>query len=391
MTHEPWKRVIVTLCLSISVIGCGKQEESKPKSATQPVAVQKPTERISYPPGDVRWHFVAKAQPLLDEGAQVRLWVGSREKDKPEFLIEELDLVRSIVYAPDGTLYFVGDHQNAIVAIKPDKTKKVIARSGNPVGHPKSDSGEQITNGFEGLVLLENGNLITLLRGEYLYHVFTTRKEPLDDDSRIYFKAPDGREIESFGLKFGQPDNHPYSWIFSISSIDTDDAGFLYLKTDESYNNRWFKIRLHYETIDLRELAGPQIRIKENIYKTKVSAKNVEEIMDIKELPASSYMYEVSPWLNDFIYAIPASDGYIYAIEQGKDKQDPDLVIRIGDPGLSSLRKEATRVTIAKFKHGELTGALAFSPKGELAVGAQNAIYLITPGPANKPQPEKAP
>lgn len=89
--------------------------------------------------------------------------------------------------------------------------------------------------------------------------------------------------------------------------------------------------------------------------------------------------------------SVTGSDGYIYAIEQGKGKQDPDRVIRIGDPGLSSLRKEASRVTIAEFRHGELTGSLAFSPKGELAVGAENAIYLITPGPAKKPMSEKAP
>lgn len=104
------------------------------------------------------------------------------------------------------------------------------------------------------------------------------------------------------------------------------------------------------------------------------------------ELPPFGYLREFGP-----LMVTLATDGYIYAVEEGKGKEDPDRVIRIGDPGLSSLRKDASRVTLAKFKHGELTGALAFSPKGELAVGAQNAIYLITPSPTKKPQPGKAP
>jgi hypothetical protein len=134
------------------------------------------------------------------------------------------------------------------------------------------------------------------------------------------------------------------------------------------------------------EVDGKETWLRWNFSK---KSNKVEKVEDTNELPPDAFL--VSKQGGGRVNSVTGSDGYIYAIEQGKDKQDPDLVIRIGDPGLSSLRKEATRVTIAKFKHGELTGALAFSPKGELAVGAQNAIYLITPGPANKPQPEKAP
>ena len=103
--------------------------------------------------------------------------------------------------------------------------------------------------------------------------------------------------------------------------------------------------------------------------------------------------FEKSFFSVEFVFSIVfrESDGYIYAVEQGKGNQDPDRVIRIGDSGLSSLRKDASRVVIAQFKHGELTGSIAFSPSGALAVGAKNRIYLITPGPAGEPQHGRLP
>jgi hypothetical protein len=329
---------------------CGKQEESKPKtSGTQPVAVQKPTERISYPPGDVRWHFVAKAQPLLDENARVRLWAGRRKKDKPELLISELDYP-VLKYAPNGVLYFIGDKQDAIVAIKPDGTKEIIARSGE-MDHIIDDDGKEVVtyNTFEGLELTDRDSILTLKNGGYPTEIDLVTREV----RFLNMKLPTGEVIDSEN-QMSYPILKSYlKWQFQ-TILSEGQWILLYNQPDKT----WYRYRKGEQ---LEKLDNPESIKKPDNY-LRVTGQ----------------------------FGITGPDGYLYVIVAGRGAKEPDRVIRIGDPGLSSLRKEASRVTIAKFKHGELTD-LAFSPKGELAVGAQNAIYLITPGPANKPQPEKAP
>ncbi|MEW6416077.1 MAG: hypothetical protein AB1482_12590 [Pseudomonadota bacterium] len=353
-------QIVALLCLIAGIAGCGKPESPPSPAAApaQPQESQKPAERGGYPPGDVRSHFVAKDQPLLGEGAQVKLWAGSREKDKPEVLVKELDYP-TLEYAPDGTLYFIGDHQDAIVAIKPNKSSEVIARSGTYAG-AKTDDGEPVYNTFEGLSFTPDGNLLTLKNGVYPAKVDLSSGRV----SFLNFVLPSGERIEG-------PENYEsfYKEYFFerlpyTASIQASDEGQIIIAAGDSKVSGWFAFK-----------AGEAIK----------------EIRDPLHLPIDAYMINAQQGEQNLRNFILGPDGYIYAVELGQGKQDPDRVIRIGDSGLSSLRKDATRVTIAEFKHGELTGSIAFSPKGELAVGARNRIYLVSPGSSGKLQPGKMP
>lgn len=344
------KQIMALLCLIAGMAGCGKQESAPNQAAApaQPQATQKPAERVGYPPGDVRWRFVAKDQPLLDEGAQVKLWAGSQKKDKPEILVKELDYP-TLEYAPDGTLYFIGDHRDAIVAIKPDQSSEVIARSGTHAG-AKTDDGEPVYITFEGLSFTDKGNLLTMKYGAAPYQISleTRRLTYLD------MVLPTG-EVISKEDDQGYPNLKNYlSWQFQTILADSD-----WIILYNQPNKTWYRYK---------------------------KGEMLEKIDNPEHLKNPDVYLRVTDQ-----YGITGPDGYIYAVEQGQGKQAPDRIIRIGDPGLSSLRKDASRVTIAEFKHGELTGSIAFSPKGELAVGAKNRIYLITPGPVGQSQPEKAP
>ena len=349
MTHTPWTWLAATLCLSMSITGCGKQESDKPAARHSPVvpAASHQAEPV-YPEGDVRRHFVAQAKPLLDEHVYIRLWAGSQKKDKPEILVRELDYP-TLEYARDGVLYFIGDNQGAIVAIYPDGQSKVVVRSG-VMGYVTPDGGSQpeaMNNTFEGLDVGSDGKILTLMNGVY----------PVEADlvsgktSFLTFVLPSGKKIA------GPGEYEPFYKEFSFeslpytASIQSDVYNRVVIAAGDTKISHWFRYK---------------------------KGQKIEVIGDPMDLPVIAYLIHLNPWGQVFRNFIPGPDGYIYAIEEGKSKQYPDRVIRIGDPGLSSLRKEASRVAIAEFKHGELTGALAFSPKGELAVGAKNAIYLIT-------------
>lgn len=341
------KQLVLMLCLLAGMGGCGKQEspENQAAAPAQPQATQKPAERVGYPPGDVRWRFVAKDQPLLDEGAQVKLWAGSQKKDKPEILVKELDYP-TLEYAPDGTLYFIGDHQDAIVAIKPDQSSEVIARSGTYAG-AKTDDGEPVYITFEGLSFTDKGNLLTMLGGAYPYEIDTGTKEMVF----LGMVLPTGQVLRNI---FDLTNSDDQNWELKLIRGDSD-----WIILYNQPNKTWYRYK---------------------------KGEMLEKIDNPEHLKNPDVYLRVTDQ-----YGITGPDGYIYAVEQGQGKQAPDRIIRIGDPGLSSLRKDASRVTIAEFKHGELTGSIAFSPKGELAVGAKNRIYLITPGPVGQSQPEKAP
>ncbi|MDZ7657054.1 MAG: hypothetical protein U0997_14040 [Sulfurimicrobium sp.] len=347
--------------LALATAGCDQtaREADKPitpQAVTSPAPVAKgllsaqstADTSIKLPADDVRQAFIAKPQPVLDSGASVSILAASRKNQKPKALVEKLGRASALVFAKDGTLYFIGDHENAIFAIQLDMTGKVIATSGvmSYVTPDDKTEPEPLYNTFEELSITPDGNLLTLRNRAYPFEINTETGEA----RFLGFVLPDGTQINSV-MDFDSVPN-PAQWTFKkIYSFQ----GKVLLATAPYFSREKYAVEPRKWFFN-----SPNARMK--------------PVDNLSELPASAYLLEFGSPDSTF-----APDGYIYAIEKGKGKQDHDRVIRIGAPGLSSLRKEASRVTIAEFKHGELTGALAFSPKGELAVGAENAIYLISP------------
>ncbi|MEO1766225.1 LptM family lipoprotein [Thiobacter aerophilum] len=339
--------------LVFGLIGCGQsgQDTTPPKipdqngKTTQPATLPAMAEssKIEQNEGDVRKLFIAQPKPLLDHANQRSILASSQKKLKPMALVKEVDYPKSLVFARDGTLYFIGDHEDAIVALAPDGKSKVIARSG-VMGYVTPDDKterEPVYNTFAGLSISEDGNLLTLRNGAYPFEINITTGEA----KFLGFALPDGTQIKSIS-DFDSVAN-PSQWTFK-----------------EIY---WFqgKVLLHTAPYFSKERSAVE------------SGKWFSISHNGTLKPVNSHL-ELLPFSYLRVFGSLTPDGYIYAAEEGMRPDEPDRVVRIGDPGQSSLRKDATRVTIAEFKHGELTGALAFSPKGDLAVGAKNAIYLIS-------------
>lgn len=372
LTKHLFAGVITGLMLALATAGCDQtaldaDKPITPQAVTSPAPVAKAhlsspstaDTSIKPPADDVRQAFIAKSQAVLDSGASVSILAASSKKQAPKALVEKLDRASALVFAKDGTLYFIGDHENVIFAIQPDMTGKVIATSGvmSYVTPDDKTDPEPLYNTFEGLSMTPDGDLLTLRNGAYPFEINTETGEA----RFLGFVLPDGMQIKNV-MDFDSVPN-PAQWTF---------------KEIYSFHG---KVLLATAPYFSKEKSAVEPR-KWFIYLPNTKLKSVDKLLT---LPTFGYLREIGSSA-----ATVASDGYIYAVEEGKGKEDPDRVIRIGDPGQSSLRKDASRVTIARFKHGELTGALAFSPKGELAVGAQSAIYLISPGPAKRLQPEKA-
>ncbi len=349
--HTKFNWAIAAICVSVPLSGCNTDDESlnhhfdlvQAAPADSAEAAQ-----LVYPLNDVRHHFIGKEKPSLDDNALLRLRAGSQENDKPEILVKELDYP-TLEYAPDGTLYFIGDNQDAIVAIDPSGSSKVIVRSG-VMGYVTPDGGSQpepMYNTFEGLILTSRGRLLTMQNGALPYEI----DAETGDKTFLAMTSPKGEVFRNELDMINSSDFDP-----QFTSLRSDgDWIILYSPSEKS----WCRYKRN----------GKIERIEEPL-----SLNNPDVYLNVTDQ-----------------YGITGPDGYIYAVEQGKGKQEPDRVIRIGDSGLSSLRKDASRVVIAQFKHGELTGSIAFSPSGALAVGAKNRIYLITPGPAGEPQHGRLP
>ncbi|MFN3751607.1 MAG: hypothetical protein ACK4SR_09550 [Thiobacillus sp.] len=356
-------KVLMGLFLSFGLSACGQSSQESPSSEqiASGVTVAKPTathdavsDVMKRDGADVRRFFIGSPKPLLDKEHSISVLASSQGKMKPKILVKEVDYPKALAFSKDGVLYFIGDHEDAIVAVYPDGSSKVIARSG-VMGYATPDGKgqrEPLSNTFEGLSIAPDGRLLTLRNGAYPYAVNITTGEAKFLD----FILPSGQVVKT-ERDFSYPAFRDYqNWELRLFEANSLGHFFVF----NAITQTWY-----------RYVAHGALEVVGNPY----------------ELPPRAFMVHS---LGGVLGTL-ASDGYIYAVEEGQKPDAPDRVIRIGDPGQSSLRKDASRVTIAKFKHGELTGALAFSPKGELAVGAQNAIYLITPGPAKKPQPEKAP
>lgn len=300
--------------------------------------------------GDVRQLFIGKSQPLLTGQAHISILAANSEKQNARVRVKELRRPSAMVFAPDGTLYFITDYEsgteNAVMAILPGFTSELVAHSPQ-YGYAAGESGRIPMYGYlGGLSLSKGGELLTIVNDQDPYQIDLKTGEM----SFISFIHPSGKKIIGV-VDYGTAGLKSYGeW--SFSHIQTDMEGRIVL-----YNggiHKWQRYRY---------------------------GEKIKEISNLLDLPPAAYLVEANPWENIFFTTL-GPDGYIYAVEDGKKPRAPDRVIRIGDPGLSSLRKDASRVAIAEFKHGDLTGALAFSPKGDLAVGAKNAIYLISPTPA---------
>lgn len=364
MMHMKKNWLLNALLISAILNSCGNQELTQLQSSEQRPVTHKESidgKSPTHPERDVRSHFIGETKPLLDENSLVQLWAGSQKSDKPKMLIKEL-YYPTLEYALDGTLYFIGDHQDAIVGIFPDGSSKVIVRSG-VMGYVTPDGGiqpEPLRNTFEELSVAPNGNLLTLRDGVYPVKVDVSS----GDSSFLSFILPSGNKIEEAGnyelfYKAYSFETLPYT-----ASIQSDIDNTIVIAAGDKKASTWFRYR---------------------------EGEVIETIRNPLHLPIDAYMIDRKQWEQHFLDYVSGPDGYIYAVEQGKGNQDPDRVIRIGDSGMSSLRKDASRVVIAQFKHGELTGSIAFSPSGALAVGAKNRIYLITPGPAGEPQHGRLP
>lgn len=375
MRHVIPNQLVLVLCLIVGMNGCGGQEEPKNTAVSyRPAISQKPVDGISFPQGDVRRHFVAQERSLLGEGSKSRVLVKSHEKDRHGIAINEAGSFTHLAYDKSGNLFAVVSNRgepkpDSIWLIDLNNRIKRITQSDERDTYQAGDAlvtdyrrVSGIATGTESLVVTQE--LYDSELGNYPYSVEMEfnllNMMPID-------QLPGDKKIKSLY----QLENH-YS---SIRDTGKLMRIFSYL-TGNTKNNFYF----------LMEIDGEETWLRWNLSK---ESNKIEKLHGTNELPPDAFL--VSKQGGGRVNSITGADGYIYAVEEGKGKQDPDRVIRIGDPGLSSLRKEASRATIAKFKHSELTGALAFSPKGELAVGAENAIYLLTPGPAKKPQPEKAP
>lgn len=343
--------VLIVPLLTFGLSGCGQSgQDTSPSKipeqngkatqlATPPATAE--SSKIELNEGDVRKLFIAQPQPLLDQANQVSVLASSQKKLKPRVLVKEVDYPKSLVFARDGTLYFIGDHEDAIVALAPDGKSKVIARSG-VMGYVTPDDKtepEPVYNTFEGLSIDHEGNLLTLLNAANPYEINTSTGEKTFQR----FVLPSGEVVNS-------PENITFpkfkdylNWQFGAILADKDSRIVIFNKAT-------------------------------GIWYTYKKGMRLEKLTDLSKVSTMVYLK-----IEGFDFGILGADGYIYGVTEGGKPNAPDRVVRIGDPGQSSLRANATSATIAEFKHGELTGALAFSPKGELAVGAKNAIYLITP------------
>lgn len=348
-------KVTLGLVLVLSLAGCGqssqdmgphqaraKQDIIADKSATIP-ATDLPMRKHNS--GDVRQLFIAHPKALLAKQDTVVILASNSSKQNVAFFVKTLNSPSAMVYGRNGILYFITADKNKVIALIPGQHEGRLFTHSPQFSTVLSDDGkrEPLYGYLSGLALTKGANLLTIINDQDPYQIDLKSGKM----SFISFVHPSGEKIIGV-VDYGTPKLKNYGdWRFS--HIQSDEEGHIVL-----YNggiHKWQRYR----------------------YEGKI-----EEINSPLDLPASAYLVEANPW-KDIFFTTLGSDGYIYAVEEGKHPNDPDRVIRIGDPGQSSLRKEASRVVIADFKHGDLTGALAFSPKGELAVGAKNAIYLISP------------
>lgn len=370
--------VIALLCASGFLNGCGKQQESQHQASDRHQATHEETIKVEspvYPEGDVRRYFIAKAKPLFDGDLIVRVWVsGQGDKNEHEIIISQKGHFTHLTYNPSGSMFTVvskyGESEPDSIWMIDSKNRAALIAQSDARATYQTDNGSGtdyrrlsgIAAGVESLVVLQE--LYNSELGNYPYLI---------------------------DKKFNLLDQMPFDWLLGNQQIKSsyDLENYYTLIKDqgkETYIFGHISTNKEYGFYFLMEVDG-----KESWLRWDVSS-GVSKFVMLKnayELPPDAYLVSIEG--GKYVNSIPGPDGYIYAVEQGKGKQDPDRIIRIGDPGKSSLRQDASRVAIASFKHGELTGSIAFSPKGELAVGADNRIYLITPGPAGKPQPEKAP
>lgn len=364
-------KVLMGLFLSFGLSACGQSNQEFPsrEQTASGGAVAKPTathdavsDVMKRDGADVRRFFIGSPKPLLDKEHSISVLASSQGKMKPKILVKEVDYPKALAFSKDGVLYFIGDHEDAIVAVYPDGSSKVIARSG-VMGYATPDGKgqrEPLSNTFEGLSIAPDGQLLTLRNGVYPVKVDASSGV----SSFLSFVLPSGKRIEEAGEYELFYKAYSFEILPYTTSIQADLVNNIVIAAGDSKASSWFRYRV---------------------------GGVIEMVRDPLQLPIDAYMTQTKQWVQDYLNYIIGPDGYIYAVEEGQKPDAPDRVIRIGDPGLSSLRKDATRVTIAEFRHGELTGSIAFSPKGELAVGAQDRIYLISPGPPGKPQPGKAP
>jgi hypothetical protein len=356
--------IVLFFILISSISGCG-QSTQKPQaiqaiqdtelteySATAKQADSKQTSVKQTLP-DARLAFIAQTKPLLDKESRATVLAASKAQLKPKVVVKEVEYPRSLLFAEDDTLYVIGDYdQNAIVEIKPSYHSRVVARSGWMADTLRDDGTKApIYNGFLGLSFTLEGNLLTLRNEAYPFEV----NIKTGNQAFVGYILPDKKQILSVEDDNAKLSLNNLDW--QIHYIQSDSYGRLVILNDQIEDKKWY--RYH-------------------------KGQKLEEVKNLLELPPAAYLLmhtkEGSENWNGETYTLGA-DGYIYAVEthfEFKDHRD-DRVIRIGDAGLSSLRKEATRTVIAEFKHGTLTGALSFNAKGELAVGALNAIYLISP------------
>ena len=103
------------------------------------------------------------------------------------------------------------------------------------------------------------------------------------------------------------------------------------------------------------------------------SGETLEKISKPEDLPLEARLSDK----NDGTVLRP--DGYSYGIEKAKTPQEPDRLVRVGDPGKSSLRADATQVRIADLPVHDVSGYLAFGPQGQLVFSAEAGIYLVRP------------
>lgn len=366
-------KVFARFALALIITGCDqtaletKNPQSSPLTQTDKVAI--PPKTVMGQPGtngNVRQAFVADKRALLESGAVISVLAASNKILRPMVIVKGLGSPKALIFPPQGKLYFLTNDTKEfapdwIGAIAPElKTYSVIALAPQS-GYVQSDEYGRVENymPLTWLSYLPGDKLLTIAFDQDPFLVNPKAEEIHERMRSIPYLLPSGKKIEGILANDSSHLSGPKSWEFSHIQADKEGRIVVY----NGAIRKWQRFK---------------------------PGGKIEEIANVLELPMLAYLVESNPWEDVYSLTI-GSDGYIYAVEEGKDKEETDRVIRIGDPGLSSLRNDASRVTIAKFRHGELTGALAFSPKGELAVGAQNAIYLITPRPIKKPQFGKVP
>ena len=255
LMHIKRNWVLTALCVSAFLNGCGKQEEIPHHASNQLPATHQEsikTESLVYPEGDVRRRFIGEAKPLLDENSLVQLWAGSQKKDKPEMLVKELDYP-TLEYASDGTLYFIGDHQDAIVGIFPDGSSKVIVRSG-VMGYVTPDGGTQpepMYNTFEGLILTDKGRLLTMQNSALPYEIDVGTGEM----SFLDMTTPTG---EVFRNEFDMMKSSGFNSQFAFIRSDGDWI-LLYNQPDRT----WYRYK---KSENLEKIENPMSLNNPNVY-----------------------------------------------------------------------------------------------------------------------------